>query len=533
MARFVIFLSLFFSIACSKPEPPVEAQRYSFGMRRAPDSLNPYVSTRLEGEIISRRLFPQLFRELPPQKSGMPQLEPVLVANHAWSEDQTTLQLELKPGLQWSDGEPLTAEDVAFTLGIQKDPDLAWVSADRKQRLESWQVKDPLNIQVQFSKKSAFNLLDLNEGVILPKHYFSQWAAKDWIEHPWQADLVTYGPYKIGEWTPSERLILESVAPGANPTLGFAFVRDKDALYRLVESGELDYAWGLPVARINDVRKLPKAVTFPDLTFGFIGWNPLAPGAFTEAKPESIEALAALLKEKPHPIFGDVRVRQAMAFAVKRRHHLDKLWSGEGAIPANPWQAGLPYRSAKLAAENYDVEKANTLLNEAGWVLKNGVRQKDGVPFSFSVICNTGSPIREAYLLAVKADLAELGIEMKLAMMEGGLYVQACSERDFDAMFGSFRTGTRPDLGSLYSDDAAVGGFNFCSWIGQSEKLEAVQQAEDDAALDQALASLEAAFQNDHPLLMLYRGMNIAGSSKANLKVQANALDYLFAVEDW
>ena len=528
--------SLLFLVVCAACNTPPEApqlERLRIGMRRAPDSLNPYVSTRLEGELIAFRLYPKLFIESPPKSEGLPVLQPFLLANHQWREDGLTLELELKKGLTWSDGEPLTSADLDYTFSIQKDGELGWVSSGRKENVQGWQILDDHRLEVQFKRQSAFNLLDLNEGVVVPRHFYGQWPTKEWIEMEWDRELVVYGPYQVDAWVPDERLVLKGLGKNPAPTLGLAFVRDRDALFRLVESGELDYAIGLPIHRIPDLKDLAKPIVFPDLTFAFIGWNPLLPGAFEQSPPDDLDTLRQLLQSKPHPIFGDSSVRRALTHAIRRESHLNNLWHGLGALPANPWQAGLPYRKSTIEPLSYDPQKAAELLEKAGWILVDGIRQRDGKPFQFKVICNTGSPIREAYLLAIQEDLRAIGIHMEIDMMEAGRYIQACSTRNFDAMFGSFRTGTRPDLSSLYGDEEAVNGYNFCSWIGQDSLLERVHLAKDLAELETSLRGLEEAFFRDQPLTMLYRGMNVGSSSRQDLAIKANPLDYFFEIERW
>lgn len=542
MARFLFIFNLVLFFSCgpqadsgSVQEQAQEApKRLSIGMRRGPDSLNPYLSTSLEGDIIAKRLFPQLFIEKALEKPGMPQLTPSLISEWSWLDpSQTALKISIRKGLKWADGHPLTTADVAYTLEIQKSDQIGWISGDRKAHILSWDTVDDWVMEIKFSKPSVYNLLDLNEGVIVPKHFFARVDPANWLAHSWNEEIVTFGPYTIAEWSPDERLILKPLDGSEFPTLGFAFVRDSEALYQLLKSKELDYAWGLPVSRISDLASIGTPVSFPDLSFGFIGWNPLDPAAYSETEPKTVAELNELKRSRPHRLFGDPRVRKALTLAMNREAYLEKFWRGSGSVPVNPWAAGLPYRLPALQSLPFDTQAATELLQEAGWSLTEGKQTKDGVPFEFSVICNSGSPIREAYLLAIKEDLAKMGITMNITMMESGLYVQACSARNFDAMFGSFHTGTRPDLGSLYSDQEALGGFNFCSWTGQTEKIQRVQDTADPAGLDQALAELEEAFSQDVPLTMLYRGMTVAAAAKSGLKVKANAIDYLFEVEHW
>ena len=523
----IAWIVLLIQCGPSPPEPKSDILR--IGMRRPPDSLNPYISTTIEGDIIHRRLFPSLFRETPQMINGSPKLLPVLVNHHQWDATGTQLTLELKQGLNWSDGQPVTCRDIAYTLGVQKDPAVGWISAARKKNIDRWEVLSTHQMKVFFKSRNLFNLLDLNEGFIIPKHQFEKWPVSEWRRN-WAQDLVGMGPYRLQTWDGAETLILQSTNPGAWPDLGFAFVREKETLFQLLKTGELDFCWTLPFERVSDFQGELKPVIYDDLTFAFIGWNPIHPEAQQDESVKEKLALNLLKKEQPHPLFGDQRVRQAMAHAIARERHLKDLWKGHSSVPATPWRAGLNYTDVAVEPLGYDPARAEQLLEEAGWLLVNGKRERNGIPFQFTIICNAGKGLREHYLLAIQEDLAKIGIQMEIDLQEGSRYISNCIQGRFDAMFGAFSTGTRPDLRALYHSGAT---YNFTSWTSVDHLLDQIEQASTDETLEKAITQIEARFLKDQPLLPLYKGKHIGATRLLDWNLKCNYLDPLYDIENW
>ena len=534
LRKFPIILVFFLLAACSPQTESVQKDSIKIGTRRAPDSFNPYLSLTREGELVANRLFPSLFRELPELKDGAPALTPDIVEDYSWNEEKTSVKLTLKQGLTWSDGTPLTAEDVNYSLDIRANPDVAWLDGGAQDGIQSWNIPSAYEVEVVFDRPSPFNLVRLNEGWIIPKHHFSQWEPNTWRDQDWIEGLVVYGPYKIANYQDGESLMLQAVNPGSHPDLGMAFVRDREKLYQLLIAGELDYAWGLPIDRIEDISKNLNPTIFDDLNFTYIGWNPIHPDAFSQKKPETRQDIEALFRESPHPVFGDSRVRKALTCAIQTGAYIKRFWSSRSHTLQTPWQAGLPYINNEGQTTNCGPEEARQWLEEAGWQLKDNLYHKGDQPLEFSVICNAGNLIRERYLLAIKEDLAEIGVRMNVEMLEAGLYVSRCRERQFDAMIGAFHSGTRPDLSSLYhSSETTSNGYNFTSWIGADAALEQVRDAEDLETMVTGLTELQRLFLQDQPLTMLYAGQFIGASRPTLSKITPNHLDPLFDVENW
>lgn len=527
MKRTAFFLVFLLLVGCNPPQTEQDSQPLRVGTRRAPDSLHPYVTTTYEGEVIAARLYPTLFRELPIIKQGVPQLEPVLVDSYEILDGGREIQITLKDGLVWSDGKPLKVNDVIYSFSVQIDHQVGWFSRDRKQHIQSIEAVGENTLSARFKRQSPFNLLDLNEGFIIPEHFFGPIPVGDW-KRAWGEDLVVFGPYKPTGTSDGERLVLRSLREGV-PDLGFAFVRERETLYQLLISGDLDYAWPLPADRLVDIEENLQSALYNEMGFSFLGFNPIDPAAIKDADVNSFLDLKNLKEQSPHPIFGDTRVRRAIAHSVDRARHAKHFLGKWGSVPINPWQMGINSSSSNRSAERFDVDLAGRLLEEAGWKLEGDLRVRDGKPLQFTVICNISKGIREQYLLAVQQDLRAVGIIMDIDLQEAARYSQNCMERNFDAMYGAYRISSRPDHADMFHSSAML---NFTSWIEADEALEKVRDAPTVADVVSNVSALEDLFHEQMPFLILFSRTMIAASGK-DLKTQGNYLDPLYEVDVW
>ena len=527
MKRTSLFLFIFVIFGCKAPVPELQPLRFSIGTRQAPDSLHPYITTSSIGAVIASRLYPTLFREAPEFVNGVPLLKPMLVENYEILEDGLRIRLKLKANLHWSDGAPLTAEDVVYTYSVQINPAVAWLDSNRKTHISALVAESELTLVADFSRKSPYNLLDLNEGFIIPKHFFEPIPVEQWTR-AWGEDLVVFGPYKPVSPGDSESLVLKSLQEG-RPDLGFAFVRERETLYQLLLSGKLDYAWPLPIDRRQDVIANLKADVYNDMGFAFIAFNPIQADALQDVDLFDRDTLERLKTEKPHPLFGDVNVRRALVFAVNRQAHLKRFWDTWSLVPANPWQTGLsPFPTSQIA-EGYDPAEAGRLLDNAGWKLDGEIRKRGDQPFSFKVLCNLNKGIREQYLLAVQQDLKELGVQMEIEMQEGQRYQENCMARQFDAMYGEYRVSSRPDSSDMLHTSSYL---NFASWTAADEALEKVRDAPSVGEVAAGIGSLETLFHEQLPFMTLFSRTMVAGSGKDIVSL-GNHLDALYGVESW
>lgn len=542
-------LLLFFTLACgptpSSQETPVavtekqnavETRTLKIGMRFAPDILNPYVSTFEDGNIINQLLFPSLFHELPTLKDSVPQLDPYLVVAHRQLETPTnTHELKLQSGLTWSDGAPLTTEDIAYTLDIQQRDDLPWFGFTQKDLVASYQVIDDTTITVTFANNSLYNLVILNEGLIVPKHHFSKIPVSEWANHDWQKNQVVFGPYRVDELS-DERMTLKAMDP-ATPIQEVAavFIRQRETLYTLVKSGDLDYAWNLPQERLTDITQDLQPLFYHDLFISWLSWNPLHPNAYNQNTPQTREDLVQLKKTNPHPVLADARVRRALTLVLDRANYLGRIWHGHADLPASPWRAGLGYLDHLAPPDDrVNVEEATNLLNAAGWRKVDDHWRKGDQPLSLSLLCYQGSDLRNNYLQLIQADLQRFGVAVKLDVVEAGLYIKQAQTRAYDGLFFTVRLSSRPIFASLFHSDAALGGDNWTATTELDAMIEKLKLVEDSDELKTLLVDMEHRFRELMPVTILFNGRRLA-AFRPGLEYDARPshLSPLYRLETW
>ena len=531
-----VFLLVLF-ISCNGPhgqvekKPTDEPTAIRIAMRRGIDSFNPYLSTSLEGEIILKRLFPSLFLESIGESRWEPELTPNILKSIEWDELGKLLTVQLKDGLKWSDGESVSTKDLAYTFEIQKDPDVGWIGSASKKGIESWEVISPIKMVIHFSEASPYNLLDLNEGLIIPMHYFSQWKAPEWKEVGWGKEMVVFGPYMIGDILENEKLTLKPINAEA-PRLGFAIIREKEMHYQLLHEKQIDYSWTLPASRLADIKNEMQPALFSDNSFAFIAWNPIDVEEVKGREFKSLDELEETKMRSPHPVLGDKLVRKALTAAMNRSAYVERFLPGTGAVPLSPWSLFSKQLDKQIDEQN--LELAAEILQGAGWLLDGEIRKKGTIPLKFTVIVNAGNVLRENLLLAIGNDLRKIGVQMDIKMMEGSLYIQACFNRDFDAAFNVLRAGTHPDLKELFHSDAALNsGFNFTSWTSIDSVIDEMITTKEPKQILALARTAQEVFADELPLTILYRGTRIAAFSEQSWEVRPTELDPLFMVHLW
>jgi peptide/nickel transport system substrate-binding protein len=204
-----------------------------------------------------------------------------------------------------------------------------------------------------------------------------------------------------------------------------------------------------------------RLVRVPDLSYTFICWN------------------------TSRPLFQDARVRRALTMAIDRPAIIEGLLRGTGRPSAGPALSFFWARDPSVTPLPHDAAAARRLLAEAGWTDGDGdgLLDRDGVPFRFTLESNQGSGLRADVAQMVAAQLRPLGIEATPRVVEFGAFVAAHERHDFDAFVGSWRESTKFDLKSAFHSASKTGGYNYGSYAN----------AELDAVIDRARAEPDAA----------------------------------------
>ncbi len=170
------------------------------------------------------------------------------------------------------------------------------------------------------------------------------------------------------------------------------------------------------------------------------------------------------LKRKP---FNDVRVRQAINYAIDKQEIIDGVYLGLGINIASPYKPGTRWSNPELKPYPYDPEKAKALLAQAGFKDSNGdgILERDGKPFTFEILCNQNKE-REKSAVLIQRRLKEVGIDVKIRAIEWASFISRFIKTgDFDAVVLGWGLGLDPDQYNIWhSSQQAPGQFNFIGY---------------------------------------------------------------------
>ncbi|MEK4352113.1 ABC transporter substrate-binding protein [Paenibacillus sp. FSL R5-0475] len=355
---------------------------------------------------------------------------PELAESWDVSDDQLTYTFHLRKDLKFSDGSPLTADDVAFTWTIQYDK-----SYDGSSQLPSLNVKggkaykdgsataiegikviDPQTVSVTLEQPNATALVQLGSNVLSKAYYGKDYKFGDleYIKKLHEKPLGD-GPYKLEKFIPGQEVRFvanENYFKGKPKTEHFIYKTTEGDVWQFVETGEVDYASFS--ATDENIEKL-KAL-------GFVNIIPYTPSTY-----------GYLQVNLKHEQLKDKLVRQAIVYGLDRQSIYVDAAQGAGSIaniPASP--ISWSYTEEGINPYKYDPEKAKQLLDEAGWTVgAGGIREKDGKPLTIHYL-GSKSKNTDIFIAVAKENFEALGIDFQpevfadfnslVSKVEGGDY---------------------------------------------------------------------------------------------------------------
>lgn len=390
--------------------------------------LNPHLASGgHESQTISLVLEPLLQIDhagdlVPALAAEVPSLE-----NGGLAEDGMSVTYTLREDVVWSDGEPFTAEDVRFTWEFATLPEVSATSVAIYRPIADVEVVDELTVTLHFSEPNAAWFVPFATafgGAVLPSHLLQEYLGANAREAPFNLMPVGTGPYKVVEFQPGDTVsfeVNETYRVADKPFFeGVEFSGGVDAtlaLRAVLQTGEADYTWFVQIEQ-----QLLDEMLSGD-----------APGELIVLDGTDVERIVLNLTNPneevdgerarlgtPHPFQADLVVRQAFALVPDRDAIAEELFGVLGTATANTLAAPAQFVSPNTTYE-FDLDQAATLLDEAGWTVQNGVRQKDGV--EMRILYQTSVVgIRQKIQEVVKQALDQLGIPTELKAIQGSTF---------------------------------------------------------------------------------------------------------------
>ena len=359
------------------------------------------------------------------------------------SGDGLTWTVTIRDDVSFTDGEPLTASDVAFTYNTVK----ATSSVNDFTMLDYAEAID--DTTVVFHMVTPYSIWPYTMAIvgILPEHAY---------------DPATYGSHPIGsgrytlvQWDRGQQVILEANPNyyGEAPKMRRVTIlfMEEDAAFLAVQAGQVDLAY--------------TSATYSDQS----------PAGYSLLSCESVDNRGINLPTEGNPVTSDLAVRRAINIGVERQEMIDHILNGHGT-PAYSVCDKLPWYEPASQVD-YDPEGAAALLDEAGWVLgEDGVRVKDGVRAELNILYATGDSVRQALAADLAGQLAELGFACTI---EGVGWDTAYDRALTEPLVWGWGAHTPMELYNLYHTMPGTGTALYSPYANPTV----------DAYMDQALAS--------------------------------------------
>lgn len=402
----------------------------------------------------------------------------------------------LKPQQFWGDGQPVTADDVMFTVGIIQDPELT--SLPSLSRLwRSVQAEKLDDLTVRFTLSEPFSpFLDYTAMALMPRHVWGDWPASELAK---ERDVITLstipvgnGPFKIGEISAtSVRLEPNPFYSGDIPyinSLELVFYSDHPSALAAFLNDEVD-----GVSRVLPL-DLPAVAEMDDVNL----YNSILP---------SYTNILFNLRSESSAFLQDPTMRRALYHATDRQRIVQEVLADQGVVAGGLFPPQNWAYNPNTPQHEYSPQRAAELLNEAGWIDTDGdnIRDKDGQALSIQLAAGAS---HQTVIERVAGDWAAVGVRVTPVVLdEVTQVVERLNQRDFDAVLIGWEVPGDPDpYGLWHSSQADNPGQNYSGWSNpEADQLMEAARTVVELEKRQALYfRLQEIFNNDVPAIMLY-----------------------------
>ncbi|MCK6581134.1 MAG: ABC transporter substrate-binding protein [Anaerolineae bacterium] len=487
-----------------------------------------------------------------------------LVKDWTVSEDGLTYTFSLRDDLAWSDGTPITSADVAYAweaikLGAEGTLDVPAsyiIDPTGASGILDVTFPDDYTVVVQMASAECTSLSYAGSLSVVPAHVLPEDITTLMDAEFNLNPTVTSGVFNFGELRPGEQVSLIGNPNYSDATLGFVnptgyiykSVPDMTVMVEQFLASELNVIDGPSVARRQDIRNTDAQVyPYPGNAWDYMAFNQADPNNPQNAFDEAGNPI----DQGHHPIFGDVRVRQAIAKAVDVDALVSAAVFNEGSrmtsfiIPSS-WA----YHS-ELPPIALDVEGAKALLAEAGWADSNGdgvleatadaMYAEEGSELTFTLYTNQGNTRREAIGTLIQDQLTQIGFRVDFQTIDFNTLLDIMDSQTFDSIILGWRNGypDDPDATQLFTpgSDVIPGGSNFTSY-NNPRFTELNTQAKNVPGCDPAERAtyyheMQAIMQEDLPYLWLFTqdGMYAAAAGMTGFDPRPSQM--LWNVDTW
>jgi len=501
------------AVSCRRV-PPSDAHPRELVVSLAADAdmLFPPFTATSQGAAISDQILERL---ADPDRTlntiGDRTFRPRLADSWRWAKDSLSIAFHVDPRARWQDGVPVTARDVRFSFRVFKDGAAGSITAPLLTNIDSVSVRDSMTAVVWFHTRTPDEFYTATYSPrILPAHLLDTIAPARWRTSAFGRAPVGSGPYRFARWAPgtSIELVADTMYRAGRPTFDrilFTITRDPAVAVTRLLAHETDFLDRIADADVPRVR---------------------AHGELRLVRWPSEETVALLFNlrdpghpSRPHPVLGDVRVRQAISLAIDRRALVRGVLGETARVSEGPLPAVL-LDTVFLPPAPADCTGAGRTLDAAGWArdARTGVRHRGGQPLTVRLLVPTSSAERQAVAVVLQAQLRCAGIDVEIDQTELNTSIDDLVRGTFDATLLDLTWDPSPASARQIwaGPSAAPDGSNFSRYANPEfdALLDSANGARDETRARALYRRALSILVKDAPAVWLYDLVNVGAVRK-------------------
>jgi peptide/nickel transport system substrate-binding protein len=478
------------------------------GLFEEPDSLLPELSVETYSDLVDAAIWAPLYYG---DNTGV--IQPGLAtpvptaANGGISPDAKTYTIHLRSGLKWSDGSPLTSDDVAFTLNLFKNPSYgAKTQASEFANIASVTTPDPTTVVINLSKPDvvflALALTDPLSFAPLPKSVFGSMSPAS-VSKSSQAfqPTVTSGPFTVSDRVKSDHITVvknPNYFQAPKPYLDkivFKIIPDQNTILTALQSGTIDTSWFLDVNQLAAYRAISGYQVALDKT----------PGSFE-----------AIYFNMTNPFLADLKVRQAITMGIDVTPIIQNIWKGIASLTCDDGPGTFAHDPSLIPCYTYNQSQAMATLQGDGFTMgSDGYFHKGGKTLELRYSTTAGKAYREQTETIVQDQLHKIGIKIDIVNYPSDTFFGSvlADYSKFDiAEFANALTYDPDNHTQWGCDQFLPVGFNISHWCNQDAETQIKKELSDPNQADRTAAfhQLYKDILTDLPAMFYYQFPNIS-----------------------
>jgi peptide/nickel transport system substrate-binding protein len=433
------------------------------------------------------------------------------------TDEGKVIRFHLKKGVKWHDGKPLTAHDVLFTYKTIIDPKTPTAYAEDYKLVKDARVIDDYTFEVRYDKPFAPALISWGIAV-LPEHLLKgvDIATTELARSP-----IGTGPFRFKRWEVGSKIVLEVNDSYFEPRpylngINYAIIPDQTTQFMELKAGSIDIMGLSPIQYLRQTDDLERKGMYKKYKYLADGYT----------------YLGFNLKRRP---FDNKNIRQAIAYAIDKEEIIKGVLLGLGMPATGPYKPGTVWYDEDVKKYPFNKDKALALLAQEGFADHDGdgIIDKDGKPFEFTIITNQGNPLREKTAQIIQQRLKALGIKVNVRVVEWTVFLKEFVDKsNFDAVILGWNIVQDPDLYTVWHSESEL------NFIGYKSKemdklLDDGRHTFDQKKRKACYDRIQEILAEDQPYVFLYVPYSLPIVSARFKGIEPAPAGIMYNLEDW